>query len=100
MQDKRKITHTILSFVLFSSASLLIINVWGQLSEKAQIVYVSGVVETREIFVMDADGTNKRRLTNNAFADTSPAWSPDGEKIAFMSERDGNWEIYVMDADE
>ncbi|MFQ5874860.1 MAG: TolB family protein, partial [Dehalococcoidia bacterium] len=31
--------------------------------------------------------------------DSRPAWSPDGTKIAFTSDRDGNWEIYVMDAD-
>ena len=29
----------------------------------------------------------------------APAWSPDGAKIAFKSDRDGNWEIYVMNAD-
>ena len=29
----------------------------------------------------------------------NPAWSPDGKKIAFDSDRDGNWEIYVMNAD-
>ena len=29
----------------------------------------------------------------------SPAWSPDGSRIAFMSDRDGNFEIYVMNAD-
>ena len=28
-----------------------------------------------------------------------PRWSPDGRKLAFTSERDGNWEIYVMNAD-
>ena len=29
----------------------------------------------------------------------APAWSPDGRQIAFYSERDGNWEIYLMNAD-
>ena len=37
-------------------------------------------------------------LTNNAAFDSEPAWSPDGAKIAFISERDGNFEIYVMNA--
>ena len=39
-----------------------------------------------------------RRLTNNSALDQTPVWSPDGQKIAFASERDGNQEIYVMDA--
>jgi TolB protein len=33
------------------------------------------------------------------FKDGSPSWSPDGRRIAFYSERDGNAEIYVMNAD-
>ena len=53
----------------------------------------------REIYVMDANGGNQRRLTNNPFADWSPSWSPDGKRIAFESHRDGSGEIYVMDAD-
>jgi Tol biopolymer transport system component len=48
---------------------------------------------------MNADGTVVRRLTNNHVWDESPAWSPDGTRIAFQSRRDGNWEIYVMNAD-
>ena len=47
---------------------------------------------------MDANGQNQTRLTNNAASDLGPAFSPDGTKIAFMSDRDGNFEIYAMDA--
>jgi Tol biopolymer transport system component len=39
------------------------------------------------------------RLTTDSARDEDPAWSPDGSQIAFRSERDGNGEIYVMDAD-
>ncbi len=54
---------------------------------------------TNEIYVMDADGGNQQRLTENRKNDWSPSWAPDGERIAFYSNRDGNWEIYVMDTD-
>ena len=42
------------------------------------------------------DGTGITRITTD-FNDTNPEASPDGKKIAFMSRRDVNWEIYVMD---
>jgi Tol biopolymer transport system component len=62
----------------------------------------------REIYVMDADGANQRRLTFTAgtvrdpmveSVDENPSWSPDGERIGFDSTRDGNLEVYVMNAD-
>ena len=52
-----------------------------------------------EIFVVNADGTGGRaQLTDNAATDAFPDWSPDGRRIAFVSHRDGNSEVYVMRA--
>jgi dipeptidyl aminopeptidase/acylaminoacyl peptidase len=47
---------------------------------------------------MNPDGTEPTRLTDSSRQDTGPSWSPDGTKIAFESNRDGNFEIYVMNA--
>ena len=52
-----------------------------------------------EIYVMDADGGNQRRLTDDPSEDWGQAWSPDGNWIAFGSGRSGDGEIYVMAAD-
>jgi TolB protein len=52
-----------------------------------------------EIYVMEADGSNPIRLTDDPAYDTNPAWSPDGHYIAFHSERDGAAEIYIMGAE-
>ena len=48
---------------------------------------------------MAANGAELNPLTENLANDLNPAWSPDRKKIAFHSDRDGNGEIYVMDAD-
>jgi TolB protein len=47
---------------------------------------------------MNADGTGKIRLTFAPGEDVVAQYWPDGTKIAFASKRDGNFEIYVMNA--
>ena len=64
-----------------------------------RIAFRSKVSTDFEIFVMNADGTEVRLLTENYDWDFDPAWSPDGERIAFASDSDGDWEIFVMNAD-
>jgi Tol biopolymer transport system component len=73
---------------------------WPRLSPDGQtIAYGDHRGGDFEIFAMNADGTNARRLTKSPGIDARPAWSPDGKQIAFTSNRDGNHEIYVMNAD-
>ena len=55
--------------------------------------------DSSEIFVLNIADNELRQLTNEAGDDTSPSWSPDGSKIAFISNRDINSEVYVMNAD-
>ena len=59
-----------------------------------------------DIYLLDVDaarqGTGQaalKRLTTDLATDFDPTWSPDGTRIAFRSQRDGNDEIYVMNSD-
>ena len=55
-----------------------------------------------EIYVVDAQGGQLRRLTESDANDASPTWSPDGKRIAFVSDRSNRTEheleLYVVDA--
>lgn len=48
---------------------------------------------------MSPDGAGRVNLTRNPAADRDGQWSPDGRQIAFASDRDGDYDIYVMEAD-
>ena len=55
-------------------------------------------VRAGDIWVVDPDGSNPTRLTTHPASDRSPRFSPDGTQIAFASNRDGDFEIFVMPA--
>lgn len=52
-----------------------------------------------EIFTMNTDGSGLVNLTNNDASDTYPAYSPNGKRIAFCSDRGGKSELYLMNED-
>jgi TolB protein len=53
-----------------------------------------------DLFAIDPDGRNRRRLTRGPLQETNPAWSPRGSEIAFARQsRNGNWTIRRMKAD-
>jgi Tol biopolymer transport system component len=57
------------------------------------------VERTGDVYVINADGTAVRNLTNNPAVDIEPAWSFDGTRIAFRSNRAGDQQVFVMNAD-
>ncbi len=75
--------------------------VWNP-KTNAQIAWVSGRTGLPQIYIMDADGANVQRMTDGGYA-TSPAWSPNGQFLAFAWNRKygpgapGGQDIYIMD---
>ncbi len=68
-----------------------------------KIAFVSGRDGNSEIYIMEPDGSGQTRLTNYEETDDTPAWSPDGTKLAFrryVPRADGGFQtdIYVMNA--
>ena len=87
-----------------SASTTNTISSWSP--DGTQIAFATARDGDFEIYVMDLvvdasgfpQGVNVQNLTNNAALDSEPSWSPDGTRIAFMSDRGANRDIYVMNA--
>ncbi len=66
------------------------------------ILFSRGWVDTMadrsrsNLWIVDIQGTRVRELTHGDWSDSSPVWSPGGDKIAFISDRDGTSQVHVM----
>jgi len=67
--------------------------------KQEKIIFSSNRDGDYEIYIMDPDGSNQEKLTDNTGADRWPVISPDGTSITFTTNRDGNSEIYIMNID-
>ena len=63
-----------------------------------QIAFASAREGSFDIYVMNADGSDTRRLTTSNANEQGPTWSPDGSQIAFSRSSEGG-RVWVMDAD-
>jgi len=69
-------------------------------SPDGKLLSLSNVGEPQEdVLVSALDGSNVRRLTNDAARDRRPVWAPDGRSLAFFSSREPNWEIWRVGSD-
>ncbi|MEE8167090.1 MAG: Tol-Pal system beta propeller repeat protein TolB, partial [Myxococcota bacterium] len=64
-----------------------------------ELAMVASVDGSTEIFRVQRDGKQVRRLTNHPAIDIAPSWSPDGSQIVFVSDRSGSPQLYLMDRD-
>ena len=64
-----------------------------------QVAFMSRRDGNWEVYVINLDGSDLRRLTHNPANDGLPTWSPDGRFLAFVSDRTGQWAVWIIASD-
>jgi TolB protein len=65
----------------------------------SKLAFMSNRDGNMEIYIVNRDGTNLRRVTNHPAADATPTWSPTGTQLAFTSDRSGREQVYIVNID-
>src|SRR5438067_7078901 len=63
-----------------------------------ELLFTAKRGEKQDLYLVHPDGTGLRNLTNDSAGNAMGVWSPDGKRIAFVSKRTGNMELFLMDA--
>ena len=88
--------------LVYAVASLLILNVsvspiFAKAPTTPKILFTSVRDRNYEVYIMNADGSHQVNLTQNPTNDFQAIWSPTGEQILFVSDRnDGIYDLYLM----
>ena len=87
-------------FFIFTLALLCwVLPISAEAPKTAKIAFSADRGGTRDIYLMDPDGSQQTKITHHRAQNITPAWSPTGEQILFTSDRDGVWDLYLMDPD-
>ena len=94
----------IVRLFVFAIANLLVLNVsilplFAKAPETPKIAFWADREGTRDIYLMNPDGSQQEKITHHRAQDVGPVWSPTGEQILFSSDRDGTWDLHLMDPD-
>ncbi len=98
-----------MKFTKCIAALLIIVTVFSNITPTSaqgklgggtgMLAFVRGVGNYLHIFVIEVKTMNPKQITSGNSNNIQPAWSPNGQFIAFSSNRGGTYEIYVMNAD-
>ena len=81
------------------SATAHLLPRWSPDGTKIAFASTADNARAGEVYVLNADGSDMKKIADDGDPSRSLSWSPDGRKLAYTSQRDGNSEIYVIDLD-
>lgn len=101
MQKTRLLWIGLVALLIIGVSSNMLLVAQDTAADNLRIAFVSNRLGNEDIYLMTLAGERGpvSNLTNNPARDWDPAWSPQGDRLIFNSDRDGRETLYVMNAD-